>query len=290
MRSVSTLAALLLLPMTLDAQSPASAIPPVAKVVPKTDTLHGEPRVDDYFYMRDKANPEVIKYLEAENAYTAAMTRHTESLEKQLYDEMLARIKEDDSQVPVKREGWFEYSRTEKGKAYPIFCRKHGSLDAPEEVFFDQNEAAKGHKFYNLGGFEVSPNHQYLALLVDTSGYEDFVLQVKDLSSGTMLADRVEKLGLGLAWASDNATVFYETTDSAKRADQVWRHRLGEARAKDVSVYKDADVLFNVAVSRSRSGAFIFLQSGSFTSSEVWALDAAKPDAKPVLIAKRASD
>jgi oligopeptidase B len=276
--------------VTLDAQSSAGSTPPVAKVVPRADTLHGEARVDNYFYMRDKANPEVIKYLEAENAYTAAMTKHTESLEKQLYDEMLARIKEDDSQVPVKREGWFYYSRTEKAKAYPIFCRKKGSLDAPEEVIFDQNEAAKDYKFYNLGGFEVSPNHQFLALLVDTSGYEDFVLQVKDLSSGKMLPDRVEKLGFGLAWASDNATVFYMTFDSAKRADEVWRHRLGEARAKDASVYKDADVLFNVGVSRSRSGAFIFLTSGSFTSGETWALDAAAPDAKPVLIAKRAPD
>ena len=289
MLSPRMLSALLLLPMMLEAQSPAGPKPPVAKVVPKTDTLHGEIRVDDYFYMRDKANPEVIQYLEAENAYTAAMTKHTEALEKRLYDEMLARIKEDDSQVPVKRDDWFYYSRTEKGKAYSIFCRKHASLDAPEEIFFDQNEAAKDHKFYTLGGFDVSPDHHFLALLVDTTGYEDFFLQVKDLRSGKMLPDRVEKLSFGLAWASDNATVFYMTTDSAKRGDQVWRHRLGEARERDVSVYKDPDVLFNVGVGRSRSGEWIFITSGSFTSDETWALDASHPDGKPVLIAKRAS-
>jgi oligopeptidase B len=264
--------------------------PPIAKVIAKTSTLHGELRVDDYAWMRDKANPEVLAYLEAENAYTAAMTRHTQALETKLYDEMLARIKEDDSQVPVKREGWYYYSRTEKGRAYPIFCRERGSLDAPEEIYFDQNEAAKDHRFYTLGGLETSPDHNFLALLMDTSGYEDFVLQVKDLRSGKMLPDRVEKLGFGLAWASDNATVFYVTTDSAKRGDQVWRHRLGDERANDVSVYRDADVLFNVGVSRSRSGAFIFLTSGSFTSDETWALDASAPDATPMLIAKRASD
>jgi len=283
-------AAVLLVAMSLEAQSPVTPTPPVAKLVPKTDTLHGDVRTDPWFWMRDKTNPEVIRYLEAENAYTAAMTKHTEANEKQLYDEMLARIKEDDTQPPVKREGWFYYSRTEKGKAYPIFCRKRGSLDAPEEIFFDQNEAAKDNPYFTLGGFEVSPDHNLLAILVDTNGYEDFVLQVKDLRTGRMLPDRVEKLGFGLAWASDNRTVFYLTTDSAKRADHVWRHRLGDDRARDGSVYADRDVLFNVGVARARNGAFIFLTSGSFTSDETWVLDAATPEAAPRLVAARAKD
>ena len=287
---VRPFAVLLLLPMTIPAQPSSTLAPPVAKVIPKVDTLHGERRVDNYFYMREKSNPEVLKYLEAENAYTGAMLKHTEPLQEALYAEMLARIKEDDSQVPVRRDGWFYYSRTEKGKAYPIFCRKRDSLDAPEQVYFDQNEAARDHTFYQLGGFDVSPDHNYLALLEDTNGYEDFVLRVLDLRTGKYLADKIEKLGFGLAWASDNRTVFYMTTDSAKRGDQVWRHRVGDERAKDASVYRDADVLFNVGVGRTRSGDYIILQSGSFTSGETWVLDAKNPDAKPRLVAKRAAN
>jgi oligopeptidase B len=284
---VRLLAALVLLPMIIPAQSTSTPTPPVARIIPKVDSLHGEKRVDDYFYMREKSNPEVLRYLEGENAYTAAMLKHTEPLQEALYKEMLGRIKEDDSQVPVKRDGWLYYSRTMKDKAYPIFCRKRGSLDAPEEIYFDQNAAAKEHKFFQLGGFEVSPDHNYLALLEDTTGYEDFVLRVLDLRTGRYLADRIEKLGFGLAWASDNRTLFYMTTDSAKRGDQVWRHRLGDEHAKDASVYRDSDILFNVGVGRTRSGAWIMLQSGSFTSGETWVLDANHPEAKPRLVAKR---
>ena len=285
MTRITLATTILLLPMITAAQSP-----PVAKVVPTRSSLHGEVRVDDYAYLREKENPEVLRYLDAENAYTDAMTQHTKPLEDKLYQEILGRIKEDDSQVPARRGDYFYYSRTEKGKAYPIFCRRKGAIDAAEEVYFDQNAAAEGHKFYQLGGTEVSPDHRYFAMLVDTSGYEDFVLQVKDLRSGTLLPDRVEKLGFGLAWASDSKTLFYETTDSAKRSDEVWRHRLGDERAKDVSVYKDADVLYNVGVHRSLSGAFIVLTSRSFTSGETWVLDAAHPDAPPRLVRARAKD
>ena len=170
------------------------------------------------------------------------------------------------------------------------FCRKRGTLDAAEEVYFDQNEAAEGHAFYQLGALEVSPDHTLLAMLVDTSGYEAFVLQVKDLRTGAMRADRAEDLGFGLAWASDNATLFYETTDAAKRADQIWRHRLGDDRSRDVSVYRDEDVRFNVAVNRSRDGEYIFLTSGSFTSGETWILNAHTPDETPALVAPRVHD
>jgi oligopeptidase B len=262
--------------------------PPAAPIVPQAQALHGDMRVDHYAYMRNRENPDVLAYLEAENTYAAAMTKHTEALQETLYQEMLARIKEDDSQVPVKKDDWFYYSRTEKGKAYPIYCRKHGSLDAAEAVFFDQNAAAEGHAFYQLGALEVSPDHNLLALLVDTSGYEDFVLQVKDLRTGEMRADRADRLGFGLAWASDSRTIFYVTMDAAKRADQVWRHRIGDERSLDASVYKDDDVRFNVDVNRSRSGQFVLISSTSFTSGETWLLDANMPDAAPILVAPRA--
>lgn len=139
----------------------------------------------------------MIAYLEAENAYTNAVMQPTETLQAELYDEMLARIKEDDSRPPVQRGDWYYYSRTEQGKAYPMFCRRKGSPDAPEQVYFDQNEAAKGHDYYQLGGLAVSPDHRHLALLVDTSGYEDFALQVLDLETRDWLPDRIEKIGFG---------------------------------------------------------------------------------------------
>ena len=262
---------------------------PAARIVPTVRVLHGEKRVDHYAYMRDPQLPEVAAYMAAENGYTAAMMQHTEALQEKIYQEMLGRLKEDDTRVPEKKDDWFYYSRTEQGKAYPIFCRKRGSLEAAEDVYFDQNEAAEGHAFYQLGALEVSPDHTLLAMLVDTSGYEAFVLQVKDLRTGAMRADRAEDLGFGLAWASDNATLFYETTDAAKRADQIWRHRLGDDRSRDVSVYRDEDVRFNVAVNRSWDGEYIFLTSGSFTSGETWILNAHTPHEAPALVAPRAN-
>lgn len=263
-------------------------IPPVAARKPQTVTLHGEQRTDDYAWLRDKENPEVIAYLEAENAHTAAIMHDTEALQQTLYDEMLGRIKEDDSQVPARRGDWLYYSRTETGKAYPIFCRKRFDGESDEEIYFDQNEAAKPFEFYTLGALEVSPDHNFLALLVDTDGYEDFELQVKDLRTGSWLPDKMQKLGFGLAWASDNRTLLYCTTDAAKRSDQLWRHQLGDDRSADTSVYQDNDPLFNVGVARTRSGAFLVIQSGSFTTSEAWLLDAHAPAQPARLVAPRA--
>ncbi|MFI5244406.1 MAG: S9 family peptidase [Gemmatimonadales bacterium] len=264
--------------------------PPVAKTIPTSYTLHGESRTDDYAWLRDRTDPEVIAYLEAENGYTAAMMRHTEPLQDALFKEMLGRIKEDDTDVPVRRDQWLYYSRTEKGRAYPIYCRLLDTDGSTEQVIFDQNAAAEGHEFHQLGGFEVSPDHRYLALLEDTYGYEDFILRVKDLRTGEFLPDTADVLGFGLAWASDGRTLFYQTTDASKRADRVWRHQLGESRSADVTVYRDPDPLFNVGVRRARSGAFVLLTSSSFTSTETWLLDAHAPGSAPRLVAARAPD
>jgi oligopeptidase B len=277
-------ACVILLSSTAVAQQPA---PPVAKVKPRVDTLHGEVRLDKYAWMRNRNDPDLMAWLEAENGYTDAMTRHTAALQEKIYQEIVARIKETDLSVPEKRGPYFYYSRTEKGKSYPIFCRRRGSVDGPEEVIFDQNAMAEGKKFYSLGGFQVSPDHRYLAVLVDTNGYEDFELQVKDLTTGRFLPDRIEKLSWGLAWASDNRTIFYMTPDSAKRGDKVWRHRLGDDRSRDVMVYHEPDVLFNLNVRRARSGKFIYIESGSFTSGETRVIDASKPASTPRLLAAR---
>ncbi|MCC7194801.1 MAG: S9 family peptidase [Gemmatimonadaceae bacterium] len=261
--------------------------PPAAARIPSQTVLHGETRVDDYAWLRERSDPAVIAYLEAENAFTDAVMRPTEGLQQTLYDEMVARIREDDSQPPVRRDDWYYYSRTEQGRAYPIYCRRHGSPEAPEEVFFDQNEAASWHEYYQLGALAVSPDHRHLALLVDTSGYEAFTLRILDLATGVWLADSVDNLGFGLAWASDGATVFYTTTDEAKRSNAVWRHRIGAPTEADAPVYRDDDPAFNVGVARARDGRWVVVSSASFTSGETWLVDAHAPDTPPVCVRRR---
>ncbi|MFN0097245.1 MAG: S9 family peptidase [Gemmatimonadaceae bacterium] len=282
MRRIAAL--LLAVSIPAAAQTPK---PPVAKMLPVASVLHGDRRVDEYAYFKDRKHPETIPYLEAENRYTDAMMAHTTEFQKVLYDEMLGRIKEDDAQVPAQKDGWYYYSRTEKGKAYPIFARRKGSMGAPEDIYFDQNKEAEGFAFYQLGGMEVSPDHNKLAVLIDTDGYEDFELRVKDLRTGAWYPERIKKLSWGLAWGSDNRTLFYQTPDSAKRGDRVWRHVMGTQTTQDVSIYHDDDVLFNVNVSRSRSGEWIIISSTSFTSSEFHVIPAATPSASPKVIAPR---
>jgi len=277
----------LLSPAVAEGQRPA---PPVAVKQPKTDTLHGQVLVDDYAWFRNRKNPAVLAHLDAENAYTEAMTASTKPLRDALYAEMVARIKETDLTVPTFDAPYWYYTRTEQGKPYPIYCRKLQTLDAAEEVIFDQNAEAKGRKFFSLGGFDVSPNHALLALLIDTTGYEDFTLRIKDLRTGRYLPDRKEKLGFGLAWASDNRTLFYMSTDTAKRSDRVWRHAVGTSVRNDVSVFHEPNVLFNVGVSRLRSGRFISISSGSFTQGETRVIDALRPDQPARLIAAKRAD
>jgi len=269
---------------TVTAQRPT---PPVAARIPHVDTLHGDVRVDDYGWFRDRKNPAVIAHLTAENTYTEAVTASTEPLRNALYVEMLGRIRETDLTVPTWDAPYFYYTRTVQGQAYPIFCRKLNSVEAPEEIILDQNAEAKGRQFFSLGGFEVSPDHQLLALLVDTTGYEDFTLRVKDLRTGKYLPDRKERLSFGVAWASDNRTLFYLSSDSAKRGDRVWRHTVGTSVSTDVNVFHEPNVLFNVGVSRLRSGRFITITSGSFSQGETRVIDAAHPMRPARLIAAR---
>src|SRR5256886_13864810 len=260
--------------------------PPAARVVPKIDTLHGEVREDDYFWLRDKKNPEVLAYLEAENAYTAAAMQHTEPLQEQLYREMLGRIKETDLTVPYRNHGFWYYTRTEEGKPYPIYCRKKGSLDAPEDVILDQNALAQGKRFHALGGFDVSPDGSRLLYLEDTTAFREYTLYVKDLGSG-QLTDSIPGVWNGTAWADDNRTFFYLTADSAKRGNAVWRHVTGTARTEDVKVFQEDNVLENVAVFRSRNGKYVLIPADGFTSSEWRVIPTASPTAESRVIAAR---
>jgi oligopeptidase B len=261
--------------------------PPVAPVVARVDTLHGDVRVDNYFWLREKTNPKVIAYLESENAYTLAAMKHTDVLQDKLYQEMLSRIKETDLSVPFRENGYWYYSRTEKGKNYPILCRKLGSLDAKEEVYLDENALATGKKFFSLGGTEVSPDGARIAYLQDTTALRVFTLYVKDLKSGRMLSDTIAAVVPGLAWANDNHTLFYMTADSARRNNAVWRHVVGDPRSKDVKVYQDDDVLNNVGVGRSKSGKFVLISDDGFTSSESRVIPTANPTAVARVIAPR---
>ncbi len=269
------------------AQAPAATVAaPVARVVPKIDTIHGDILRDDYYWLREKANPDVRAYLEAENAYTAAGMKHTEPLQERLYQEMLGRIKETDLSVPTFEDGYWYYTRTEQGKNYPIFCRKRGSLSAPEEVYLDQNQLAAGKRFHALGGLDVSPDGQRLLYLEDTTAFREYTLYVKDLRSGRLI-DSLRGVWNGTAWANDNRTFFYMTADSAKRGNAVWRHVIGSPGAADVKVFQEDNVLNDVWVFRARSGKYVFIPADGFTSSEWRVIPTATPTAAPWVIAAR---
>ena len=263
---------------------PSHPVPPPAPRLPVVAEIHGGRRVDDYHWLRDKGSRAVNAYLRAENVYTAAMMKPSKALQHALYREMLARIKETDADVPHRDGAYFYYSRTRKGSQYRIFCRRRGSVDAPEQVILDANRAAKGHKFYALGAFEVSPDGNLLAFSSDTTGFRQYTLQFKDLRTGRMLPERIEK-ARSVAWASDNRTLFYAREDDAKRASRIYRHSLGTER--DELIYEETDERFSVSVTRSRSNEYLFLTSHSATTSEVRSLRADEPLGVPSLILAR---
>lgn len=252
----------------------ATAKPPVAKKIPKVITAHGETWTDDYFWMRDKKNPEVIAYLEAENAYADAVMNHTKALQEKLYREMLARIKETDTDPPYREGNYLYYTRSEQGKQYKIYARRRGSMDAPEQVLLDLNEMAKGHPFMAIGIFDVSRDENLLLYSTDTTGYREYTLYVKDLRTGqnTKIAERVSSA----AWANDNQTIFYGVDDPvSKRPYRFYRHVLG--KSGDELLYEEKDEMFAARVGRTRSRGFILLTLASHTTSEVRYVPADRP-------------
>jgi len=271
---------------TETAGTATEAKPPVAKKIPKVDVYHGDRRVDDYFYMREKTDPEVIAYLEAENAYADAQLRGSAGFREALYNEMLARIQQTDLSVPYRKGAYFYYARTEEGLQYPIYCRKKDNLEAAEEVLLDVNALAKGEKFMAVGAFAVSDDGNLLAYSTDNTGFRQYRLQVKDLRSGQLLPEQVEKT-VSVVWAADNATIFYTVEDSAKRSYRLYRHTLGSNPAQDALTYEETDDLFRISVQRTRSKEFIFLVSASHTTSEVRCLPARQPAGGWKLIAPR---
>lgn len=277
--------ALIAMSLVLATQASASVPPPpVAKKVPKVMTKFGDRRVDDYFWLREKDNPAVIEYLKAENAYTDAVMKPLEGFRDALYKEMLARIKETDESVPYRRHGWWYYTREVEGLQYPIYCRRKGTMEAPEEVMLDVNELAKGKAYTGVDFWEVSPDGNYLAYGADFTGYREYTVYVKDLRTGELLPDRLERVA-SIAWALDNATLFYTQQNAAKRPDRLFRHKLGGAR--DVLVWEDKDELFYMNVGMTRSEAWIVATSVSKDTSEVRVIPAIQPEAPARLVAKR---
>lgn len=260
----------------------AVPMPPVARRVPRTATTHGETRVDEYFWLRNREDPEVLAYLEAENEYTQAVMRGTEELQEELFKEMRGRIKETDLSVPERLDGWLYYHRTAAGKQYPIYCRRPvesaAGDETAEEILLDLNPLAEGHDYFRLGAFEVSPDHRLLAYAVDTSGAESFSLYVKELATGALLAETIVNVSPSVAWANDSRTLFYIVLDDARRPCRVFRHALHANPAEDVLVHFEADESFFLDIERTRSQAFLLLELASHSTSEVRFVSADRPD------------
>jgi oligopeptidase B len=273
---------------TLEDTETAAPTPPAARKQPKTDLVHGERREDDYFWLREKSNPEVASYLEAENAYADAVMKPTEAFQDALYREMLGRIQETDVNVPYRQGAYFYYSRTEQGKQYPILCRKKESLEADEEVTLDVNVLAEGKPFMSIGAYAVSDDGNLLAYSTDSSGFRQYDLFIKDLRTGQAGPAVAPKTG-SVAWAADNVTLFYTVEDEAKRHYRLYRHTLGAAAADEL-VFEEPDEAFNIGVGRTRSRAYLVLGAGSLTTAEARVLSADDPTGAWRLLAPRIQD
>ena len=248
----------------------------------------GDERIDNYFWLNDRENPEVIDYLNKENAYYKKMTAHTKAFQKELFEEMKARIKEDDESVPYLYNGYYYITRFETGKNYPIYSRKKGSLSAKEEIMFDCNKMAKGHSYFQLGGLSISPDNKLAIFSIDIVGRRIYNIQVKNLDTGKILLDKIEKVSGNAVWANDNQTIFYSSQDEVTlRSDKIFKHKLGTKQDEDVLVYFEKDETFNVEVAKSKSRKYLAIESGSTLTTEYQILEADNPDGKFRIFQKR---
>jgi oligopeptidase B len=241
--------------------------PPVAQRAEHREVRHGATAVDEYFWLREKSNPAVARYLEAENAYTEAATADLKPFSYTLYNEMLARIKQTDLSVPTRRGGYFYYTRTEEGKQYPIRCRRKGSMEAAEEVVLDLNELAQGKTYAGLGAFVLSDDQNLLAYTIDYTGFRQHSLHVKDLRDGRTLPDTTDRV-TSVTWAADNKTLFLTTEDAVtKRSDKLWRHVLGSALFEPL--YDEKDELFDIGIAKTRDKSYLILHIEATDTTEI---------------------
>ena len=262
--------------------------PPIAARRPTERLLHGETATDDYLWMRDRDDTEVIAYLEAENAYTAAMTDHLAALRETIFNEIKDRTQETDLAVPAKRGDYWYSTRTEEGRPYRIWVRMTGRPDGDETVLLDENVAADRHDYFRLANFSVSPDAAIVGYSADTDGGERYTTRFRNTSDLTDFADEIPNTSYGAAWASDSLHYFYTVTDATMRPWQIWRHRLGTDPSADALVHQEDDERYYLSVWRSRSGGFIFIGAESAITSDVRCIPAAEPEAEPTLILPRA--
>jgi oligopeptidase B len=263
---------------------------PIARKEHKETALHGVVLADDYAWLRDKENPEVTAYLEAENAYAAAVMAPLDGLREELYQEMLSHVKQTDVSVPFRDGDWWYYTRTEEGLQYAIHCRTHGSPnateDTPEQVILDGNQLAEGHAFFSIGATDITSDGRWLAYTTDTTGFRQYTLHIKDLETGETLADEVERVG-SVVWGADNRTLFYTVEDEEqKRQYQLWRHCVGQP-SEAVLVYQEDDERYNLGAGRTRDGKFIVMESASHITTESWVLPAGESEGRFTLISQR---
>jgi len=261
---------------------------PVAKKIPRELTIHGHTRIDHYYWLNDRENPEVIAYLEAENAYREHIMKGTEDLQKSLYEEMVGRIKQTDMSVPYLDNGFYYYVRYEEGREYPVYCRRKGSMDADEEVMLNVNEMAEGYDYYQVNGVNVSEDNRYVAYGVDTLSRRKYIIHIKDLVTGEILPDRIFITTGGSVWANDNATLFYtKKEDMTLRSYAIYKHRLGTDSSLDEPVYEENDETFRTHVFKTKSKEYIVIGNSSTLTDEYMFIEADEPGQSPVMFQPR---
>ena len=266
---------------------------PTAPKRPHTITQHGETRIDNYYWMRDRQDPDVLKYLRAESDYLEEVMGHTRPLQDMLYAEMKSRMLETDSTVPEKRGDYFYYTREKAGLQYPIFCRKKGSLESPEEILLDQNRLAEGKPFCSVGAFTISPDGNKLAYSLDVEGTEVYTVYVKDLPTGMIYPESIGNtyssvyFHTGIEWANDSQTLYYLTLDTAQRPDKLWRHRLGSDPSQDELVLHEQDEAYFLFITKTRDGAYILTHHHATKTTEMCFLSADQPDGELKVLSPR---
>ncbi len=264
--------------------------PPIAKIIPKTLTMHGHSRIDNYYWLNDRENPEVIEYLNAENAYTSESMKKTVKLQDEIYNEIVGRIKQTDISVPYYYNGYSYYVKYEEGKEYPVFCRKQKGDDPHEQIFLDGNKMAEGHAYFQIGGWEFSTNNKLLAYSVDTVSRRKYDIYFKDTESNRIFDEVISNTTGNVVWANDNKSVFYQVKDKTLRSYRIYKHIIGTPVDSDEMIYEEKDATFSVSVYKTKSEKYIVLSSESTLSSECRFLDADNPNGDFKLFQKRIPD
>lgn len=254
---------------------------PIAKKIPFEITTHGDTRIDNYYWLRDmdRKDPEILAYLEEENAYTKAKMEHTEALQSKLFEELKGRIKQTDESVPYFYDGFYYYTRYEEGLEYPIFCRKLGSLEAPEQIMLDVNKMADGFSYYQVASTSISTNNQIIAYSEDILSRRIYTIKFKNLETGEYLTDKIEGTAGSMVWANDNKTIFYvRKEEGTLRSYKILKHVLGTSSEEDIEIYHESDATFNVGIGKSKSKKWLFIHSSSTVSDEYRILEANNPE------------